>query len=75
METGTNAVNQALDKFRLPIDVVEGHLGELTLQIPWSNLKNKPVKIFIENVYLLAIPKANQEVSIYRLVLGFWKRY
>ncbi|KAK9263172.1 N-terminal region of Chorein, a TM vesicle-mediated sorter-domain-containing protein [Lipomyces tetrasporus] len=52
---------EALDKFRLPIDVVEGHLGELTLQIPWSNLKNKPVKIFIENVYLLAIPKANQE--------------
>ncbi|KAK9477512.1 hypothetical protein V1514DRAFT_282762 [Lipomyces japonicus] len=52
---------EALDKFRLPIDVVEGHLGELTLQIPWSNLKNKPVKVFIENVYVLAIPKANQE--------------
>ncbi|KAK9474293.1 uncharacterized protein V1510DRAFT_428530 [Dipodascopsis tothii] len=52
---------EALDKFRLPIDVVEGYLGELTLQIPWSNLKNKPVKIFIENVYVLAVPKANQE--------------
>ncbi|KAK9457717.1 hypothetical protein V1511DRAFT_185294 [Dipodascopsis uninucleata] len=52
---------EALDKFRLPIDIVEGHLGELTLQIPWSNLKNKPVKIFIENVYVLAVPKANQE--------------
>ncbi|KAK9466576.1 hypothetical protein V1512DRAFT_276148 [Lipomyces arxii] len=52
---------EALDKFRLPIDVVEGHLGELTLQIPWSNLKNKPVKIFINNVFVLAVPKANQE--------------
>ncbi|KAK9446960.1 uncharacterized protein V1518DRAFT_387785 [Limtongia smithiae] len=52
---------EALDKFRLPIDILQGHLGELTLQIPWSNLKNKPVKVFIEDVYLLAVPKANQE--------------
>ncbi|KAK9463382.1 uncharacterized protein V1516DRAFT_644614 [Lipomyces oligophaga] len=52
---------EALDKFRLPIDVVEGYLGDLTLQIPWSNLKNKPVKVIIENVYVLAVPKANQE--------------
>ncbi|KAK0549054.1 Vacuolar protein sorting-associated protein 13 [Tilletia horrida] len=47
----------ALDKFRLPIDVKEGYLGDLTLSIPWSNLKGKPVKVLIENVYLLAAPK------------------
>ncbi|KAH8555467.1 hypothetical protein BGW37DRAFT_419803 [Umbelopsis sp. PMI_123] len=35
----------------------EGHLGELTLSIPWSNLKNKPVKVYINNVYLLAVPR------------------
>ncbi|CAG8609296.1 9150_t:CDS:10, partial [Funneliformis caledonium] len=52
---------EALDKFDLPIDVLEGHLGELTLNIPWSNLKNKPVKVFINNVYLLAVPKAESE--------------
>ncbi|OLL22292.1 Vacuolar protein sorting-associated protein 13 [Neolecta irregularis DAH-3] len=55
---------EALDKFRLPIDVSQGYLGELTIEIPWSNLKNKPVKVFIENVYLLASPKAEQEVAI-----------
>lgn len=27
---------EALDKFRLPVDVIEGYLGDLTLSIPWS---------------------------------------
>lgn len=31
------------------------------LQIPWSNLKNKPVKIVIEDVFLLAVPKLEEE--------------
>lgn len=35
---------ESLDKFKLPLDVKFGHLGELTLQIPWSNLKGKPLK-------------------------------
>lgn len=26
---------EALDKFRLPVDVKEGYLGDLTLSIPW----------------------------------------
>ncbi|CAG8518582.1 8655_t:CDS:10 [Ambispora gerdemannii] len=52
---------EALDKFDLPIEVLEGYLGELTLNIPWSNLRNKPVKVFINNVYLLAVPRADTE--------------
>jgi vacuolar protein sorting-associated protein 13A/C len=44
-----------------------GYLGELTLNIPWSNLKNKPVKVFINNVYLLAVPKAESEVKIKKI--------
>ncbi|CAG8516340.1 7059_t:CDS:10 [Ambispora leptoticha] len=52
---------EALDKFDLPIEVLEGYLGELTLNIPWSNLGNKPVKVFINNVYLLAVPRAESE--------------
>lgn len=54
----------ALDKFRLPIDVKEGYLGDLTLSIPWSNLKGKPVRVLVENVYLLASPRnANANVD------------
>lgn len=46
---------------KLPIDVVEGHIGELILQIPWSNLKGKPVKVRIEDVFVLAVPKLDQD--------------
>ncbi|KAF9963917.1 hypothetical protein BGZ65_006327 [Modicella reniformis] len=53
----------ALDKFNLPIDVVEGYLGELTLSIPWSNLKSTPVKVYVNNVYLLCAPKGESEVD------------
>ncbi|KTW25717.1 hypothetical protein T552_03329 [Pneumocystis carinii B80] len=54
---------EALDMFELPINIYEGFLGELVLQIPWSNLKNKAVKVIIENVFLLAFPKDNQEYN------------
>ncbi|KAL0934633.1 vacuolar protein sorting-associated protein vps13 [Colletotrichum truncatum] len=48
---------EALDQLKLPINVMEGHLGELTLVIPWSNLRGAPVKVFIEDVFLLASPR------------------
>nr|CAG8504476.1 8535_t:CDS:10 [Entrophospora candida]CAG8514013.1 6898_t:CDS:10 [Entrophospora candida] len=50
-----------LEDNQLNIAIWTGYLGELTLNIPWSNLKNKPVKVFINNVYLLANPKADTE--------------
>jgi hypothetical protein len=48
----------ALDRFELPIDVLEGYLGELTLKVPWSDLGRSPVRIYINNLFLLATPKA-----------------
>ncbi|KAK1753207.1 putative vacuolar protein sorting-associated protein [Echria macrotheca] len=54
---------EALDQLKLPINVVEGHLGQLTLTIPWSNLRGSPVKIYIEDVYLLASPKEEAEYN------------
>ncbi|KAJ2900637.1 hypothetical protein MKZ38_002296 [Zalerion maritima] len=48
---------EALDQLKLPINVAEGHLGELKLSIPWSNLRGAPVKVYIEDVFLLASPK------------------
>ena len=49
---------EALDELDLPVNVKSGILGELTMQLPWSNLKNKPVKIFINNVFLLCEPRS-----------------
>ncbi|KAL2823903.1 hypothetical protein BDW59DRAFT_148182 [Aspergillus cavernicola] len=52
---------EALDQLHLPLNVVEGHVGELTLSIPWSNLRGKPVKVDIEDVFLLAAPKEDSD--------------
>ncbi|KAG0208228.1 hypothetical protein BGX33_006369 [Mortierella sp. NVP41] len=59
--TNLRLKKDALDKFNLPVDVIEGYLGELTLSIPWANLKNKPVKVYINNLYLLCVPKGESE--------------
>jgi vacuolar protein sorting-associated protein 13A/C len=47
----------ALDSFRLPIDVSEGHLGKFSLSLHWFNLGNQPVEVLIEDVYLLVVPR------------------
>lgn len=52
---------EALDQLHLPVNVVEGHLGQLTMSIPWANLRGKPVKVNIEDVFLLAAPKEDAE--------------
>ncbi|KAK8195152.1 uncharacterized protein BKA78DRAFT_351066 [Phyllosticta capitalensis] len=52
---------EALDQLRLPLNVVQGHLGQLTLSIPWSNLRGKPVRVNIEDVFLLAAPREDAE--------------
>lgn len=52
---------EALDQLKLPINVIEGHLGQLTIIIPWSNLGGAPVKVFIEDVFLLASPREEAE--------------
>ncbi|KAJ1986508.1 Vacuolar protein sorting-associated protein 13 [Dimargaris cristalligena] len=52
---------EALDKFNLPIDVLEGYIGELVLKIPWSNLKGEPVRVLIKNIFVLAGPKKMSE--------------
>ena len=46
-----------LDSLDLPVDVKYGVLGDLVLNVPWSNLKNKPVNIIIQDCYLLCEPR------------------
>eukprot|EP01117_Protostelium_nocturnum_P009173 TRINITY_DN3284_c0_g1_i3.p1 TRINITY_DN3284_c0_g1~~TRINITY_DN3284_c0_g1_i3.p1 ORF type:complete len:3093 (+),score=888.87 TRINITY_DN3284_c0_g1_i3:80-9358(+) len=52
---------EALDRFDLPIKVKAGHLGKLSLNVPWKNFKSKPASVTIERLYLVAGPKANSE--------------
>ena len=55
---------ESLDRLGLPIALKFGHLGQLTLQIPWSNLKSKPVKIIVEDMFLLASAMLPTEINV-----------
>ncbi|KAI9283162.1 hypothetical protein BY458DRAFT_427893 [Sporodiniella umbellata] len=59
---------EALDKLNLPVDVLEGYLGELTLTIPWSNLRGKPVLVDIKDVYVLAVPRNESTMTAEELI-------
>lgn len=43
---------------------LQGHLGHLTLNIPWANLTSKPAEIVIEDLYVLAVPAAESKVDL-----------
>jgi hypothetical protein len=50
-------------KGRLNLFYFLGYLGELTLVIPWQQLKQKPVRILINDVFLLASPSFSDTVD------------
>lgn len=64
---------EALDQLKLPLNVVQGYLGQLTLSIPWSNLRGKPVKIYIEDVFLLAAPREDADYDATEQAERAWK--
>jgi len=51
----------ALDTFRLPVDVAEGHLGKFSLSLHWLNLGNQPVQVLIEDLYILVVPRREDD--------------
>ncbi|KAG8963047.1 hypothetical protein FRC03_003482 [Tulasnella sp. 419] len=54
----------ALDKFRLPVDVIEGNLGRLDMKIPFFYLGSRPVEVTIEDLYLLVVPASESKVDL-----------
>ncbi|XP_060080495.1 intermembrane lipid transfer protein VPS13A-like [Ylistrum balloti] len=46
----------ALDDLDLPVKIKAGHIGKLTLKIPWKNLYTEPVIASIDGIYALAVP-------------------
>eukprot|EP00003_Mantamonas_plastica_P029358 TRINITY_DN692_c0_g1_i14.p1 TRINITY_DN692_c0_g1~~TRINITY_DN692_c0_g1_i14.p1 ORF type:complete len:263 (+),score=55.60 TRINITY_DN692_c0_g1_i14:47-790(+) len=47
----------ALDELNLPINVISGSIGTLTIQIPWRSLKNEPTKVVLQDLFIVASPK------------------
>jgi vacuolar protein sorting-associated protein 13A/C len=44
----------------LPIEVVSGSIGKISLKIPWSSLATSPVMVTLEDVYIVALPLSHR---------------
>jgi vacuolar protein sorting-associated protein 13A/C len=49
----------ALDDLDLPVKLLYGHLEELSLDIPWNNLRSKPVVVHLSGLYIIVGPNTN----------------
>ncbi|XP_004383340.1 intermembrane lipid transfer protein VPS13A isoform X1 [Trichechus manatus latirostris] len=48
----------ALHQLDVPFKVKAGHIGNLSLVIPWKNLYTQPVEAVLEEIYLLIVPSS-----------------
>jgi hypothetical protein len=53
----------AFDELKLPVTVRYGYLEELTLKIPWKDLKTKPVNVILKGLYVVLAPVAQDCLS------------
>lgn len=60
---GLKLRKESLAKLDLPIEVFEGYLGSLNLEIPWASLKTRPVIISISDLFILAGPKTEMQTT------------
>lgn len=45
------------DELKLPIDLVSGHVHELTIQVPWTKLTSEPVRVIIDTIeFVVKLP-------------------
>lgn len=54
----------ALDKLKLPIEVLDGRIGYLSLNLHWLSLGNTPVELVIEDLHLLVASSLTTEYSV-----------
>ncbi|BEI82300.1 hypothetical protein CcaverHIS002_0301680 [Cutaneotrichosporon cavernicola] len=43
-----------LERFGLPVEIVAGDIGKLSITIPWQAIKSQPARIEIDDIYVLA---------------------
>ncbi|EPX71146.1 DUF1162 domain-containing protein [Schizosaccharomyces octosporus yFS286] len=54
---------EALDKLGVPIKITRGFIGNFNLEMPWSDLQKKSLKVKIEDIYLLIRPQGKSSFS------------
>lgn len=48
--------HSGIEKLKLPLNIINGYVSSLKLNIPWTSLGSQPVKIYIDGIYLLVGP-------------------
>ncbi|OAO93017.1 hypothetical protein AXX17_AT5G24610 [Arabidopsis thaliana] len=54
---------EAFEYLQLPIALKQGRVGKLSIKIPWKKLHRDPVTIMIEDVFICASQRNDQEWS------------
>jgi vacuolar protein sorting-associated protein 13A/C len=52
-----------LERFGLPVEIVAGDIGKLSIKIPWGAMKDSPCRVEIDDVYILARAKPQGKVT------------
>ncbi|XP_034206662.1 uncharacterized protein LOC117620640 isoform X2 [Prunus dulcis] len=55
---------EAFDYLQLPFALKQGRVGKLSIKIPWKKLGWDPIEIVLENVFLSAAQRDDQEWSL-----------
>lgn len=45
-----------LNQLNLPVSILHGSIGKLKLKIPWGSLDRKPVKVYVDGLYVVVAP-------------------
>lgn len=62
--TGLRLKSTCLDFLGLPIQVEHGTIGNLTLVVPWTNLKNERVIVQLSDLLIIARPHFKEKKSV-----------
>lgn len=54
---------RALDKLQFPMQIIQASVGSLKIKVPWKRLRERAVKIVMEDIFILAEPSHGGESS------------
>uniref|UniRef100_A0A1I8IRW7 Vacuolar protein sorting-associated protein 13D n=2 Tax=Macrostomum lignano TaxID=282301 RepID=A0A1I8IRW7_9PLAT len=63
-----------LDIFDLPVEIVSGHIGKISLKIPYTQLRSQPWLFTIEKLYIVAKPLIHKKYDERKETLGELER-
>ncbi|GMK58122.1 hypothetical protein CspeluHIS016_0501540 [Cutaneotrichosporon spelunceum] len=52
-----------LERFGIPVEIVAGDIGKLSITIPWQAIKSQPARIEIDDIYVLARARPQGKVD------------